>query len=398
MGFFKKGELRVLWPFYVESIIATAFFVMVPFMVPYFLSIGLSAFQIGMIMAVWPLSKLIFEVPTGAIADIYGRKFSVILGWILEGLILISMFFANSYHVFLALFALWGLAQTLSSGSYDAWVVDLLKAKKMNTSVKDFFAKKMSFLNLGFVLSGFIGAFFVAKFGLKSIWPVSGIAYFVSIIFLFMGQEIYEKQKHVSIGKSFISVYNQAKKAIDYSAKHRVLFYLLFAMFLVGASMGLNSIISWTTLLKEQQFPDYGFGYLWSASAFIGIISPLLANKLTKHKKERNTLIFLAAITFLFVSMVLFSSDITFLVILYMLALFPIDILVPVWSTYLHRFTPTKIRATIGGVQGMVFSLAGAIFFPIAGFLIDTIGPKYTIFSSGLLMIPVILLYMRIKE
>ena len=70
----------------------------------------------------------------------------------------------------------------------------------------------------------------------------------------------------------------------------------------------------------------------------------------------------------------------------------------PVWMTYFHRFIPSKMRATIGSMEGMLRSLAGVIALPLTGLLVDTIGGRLTIFVSTLLSIPIIILYTRIKE
>ena len=46
----------------------------------------------------------------------------------------------------------------------------------------------------------------------------------------------------------------------------------------------------------------------------------------------------------------------------------------------------------------MVLSLIAIIALPIVGFLIDKIGPQYTIFLSGIIAIPAVIVYWRIKE
>jgi len=74
---FSKSELKILWPFYLESFLGTLLFILIPFEIVYFRSIGLSSTQIGFLIALWPLASLLFEIPTGAVADLYGRKFSV---------------------------------------------------------------------------------------------------------------------------------------------------------------------------------------------------------------------------------------------------------------------------------------------------------------------------------
>ena len=84
---FSKLELKLLWPFYLEAFLGTLLFITPPFMVAYLLNLGFTASKIGVLMALAPLAAFIFEIPTGAIADLYGRKISTILGWLLEGIL-----------------------------------------------------------------------------------------------------------------------------------------------------------------------------------------------------------------------------------------------------------------------------------------------------------------------
>ena len=134
MNLFQKNELRTLWPFYLDSLVSPLLFFMPAFIVVFLTGLELSFFQIGILITAMPLFMLIFEIPTGAIADLYGRKFSVLLGYFLEGLAVLSLFFIRDYYLMLGAFALLGFASTLSSGSKEAWIIDLVKDKGKNLS------------------------------------------------------------------------------------------------------------------------------------------------------------------------------------------------------------------------------------------------------------------------
>lgn len=67
---FKKRELQHLLPFYIKTVLFCILITYFAFQIPYFLDIGFSVFQIGLITSVMLLAKFLFEIPTGAIADI----------------------------------------------------------------------------------------------------------------------------------------------------------------------------------------------------------------------------------------------------------------------------------------------------------------------------------------
>ena len=78
----------------IQFLSSFAFGAIIPVYVLYYRHFDLNLFQIALVAAVFEASILIFEMPTGLIADIYGRKISVILSvrWVLS--LLISMIFA----------------------------------------------------------------------------------------------------------------------------------------------------------------------------------------------------------------------------------------------------------------------------------------------------------------
>ncbi len=46
----------------------------------------------------------------------------------------------------------------------------------------------------------------------------------------------------------------------------------------------------------------------------------------------------------------------------------------------------------------MVYGFAGIISLPLVGYLVDTIGPRYTIMLSVAFIIPEVILYLKIRE
>ncbi len=397
MRFFQKGELKLLWPFYLEYFISSILYIIPAFLVIYFSSIGLSAFQMGILLAVWPLTSLIFEIPTGAFADLYGRKNSVLFGYILEAIAIFSLFFFKDFKLMVFSFILFGFATTFSSGSKDAWIVDIVN-KHNKKLVHPFFNKMNFFIYTGMIFSGIIGAFFVKEYGLSIIWLITSFSYIFSVLFLlFFTKESYVKKKS-GIMKSISKLKSQTKISLSYSYKHNVLFYLIFAGTIAMFACNLQGSIAWTPLLKSLGMQEYHFGYLWSIMSFVMAISPIFATKFLKKNKERNFII-LALIIWIFVSfLVIFANSILIAILIMLFTLFFYSSKGPSEEVYFHRFVPSKLRATIGSVRNMIFSIAVILVLPLEGFLVDSIGPKYTILISAIVMIPAIILYLKIKE
>jgi MFS family permease len=396
MKLFQKEELKILWPFYLDALLSPLLFFVAAFAIVYLMGLGFSLFQISIIWAAVPLSSLIFEIPTGAMADLYGRKFSVLLSAILTGLAFLFLFFFTNFYAILAAFAFIGFSNTLNSGAREAWVVDLLKGKKRRF-LSGYFAKVKSIDSFSLIFSGILGAFVVKVFGLLIIWLIGGASYFLTFFILVFAKEDYVKGK-INLKQVFKKIKKQTKVSISYSRKHHVLFYFLIAGAILAFAEGLSTILAWTPLLQDLGLKDYAFGYLWSAIGAVGVIAPLVYQRLIKKGREKRFIINSILLVSLFTMVMIFAYNLAFAFMLLLLGLFFMFLKNPAERMYFHRFIPTKLRATIGSVESMLISVITLLVLPIAGLLIDSIGPRYTIFIGGIIYLPAALIYSRIKD
>jgi MFS family permease len=396
MRLFQKGELKLLWPFYLDSLISPMLFFMPAFAIVYFRDLGFSLFQIGLVMAMMPLFMLLFEIPTGAVADLYGRKFSVLLGYFLEGAGMLSLFFLSDLYLIMGAFALIGFGSTFSSGAQEAWVTDLIKHEKKDY-LHGYFTKRQSIDSAGLLVSGFLGAFLVVIFGVSVIWPVAALSFLVSIMIMSFAGEYFVK-KNVKVRNSLRNVNRQALESINYSRKHHVLYYFFIASAILVFASVFASDLSWITFLQELGFPDYAFGYMWSAMAAVGIIAPFVSQRFAKKGNEKGYILSMIIIVMFLSLSVIFVDKLAIAFSLLLLILFFIMAASPAERIFFHRFVPSKMRASIGSVESMVLAFVGIIALPLVGLVIDLIGAQYTIALAGILMIPAAIIFYRIKE
>ncbi|MBM3234522.1 MFS transporter [Candidatus Pacearchaeota archaeon] len=395
MKLFEKQELKLLWPFYLDSLLSPMLFFAPAFMIVYLLGLNLNLFQIGIVMAIVPLAAVIFEIPTGAVADLYGRKFSVLLGYFLEAIIVLLLFFIKSYYGIFLLFGLMGFAATFSSGAKEAWIVDLVKNHK--STVHNFFMKSRSLDAFGLIVSGILGAFIVKNFGISIIWIFAFFSFSVSILILLFSKENYKK-KSVKISESYKNLRKQAKTSVKYGLKHHVIFYLLISGFIITFAVAFAEILGFIPFLKSLNFPDYAFGYFWSGIWAVTMISPFFSKFILKLGRERNLLIAFTLINSLVLAMIFFASNYILAIIIILLFYFFVGLKFPVYKTYFHKFIPSKLRATIGSMDGMISAFAAIIALPLGGYLIDLIGVRYVLVIAALLGIPTIIAYLLIRE
>jgi MFS family permease len=121
---------------------------------------GLSLFDLGLCLATHSLAVAALELPTGALADTWGRRTVNLLacGCRIAGLLI--FLFAFSLPWFLLGGAVLGLGRALASGSLEAWFVDASRAADPNADLQEGFAQsgiaQVAGMGLGLLIGGFL--------------------------------------------------------------------------------------------------------------------------------------------------------------------------------------------------------------------------------------------------
>jgi MFS family permease len=89
---------------------------------------GLSFAQITLIDAVYWLTQTLAEVPTGVVADTYGRKISLLCGGALVGIAMAMWTQVATLPLLFLTYVIWGVGQTFFSGAEDALLYESMKA------------------------------------------------------------------------------------------------------------------------------------------------------------------------------------------------------------------------------------------------------------------------------
>src|SRR3954453_719413 len=91
-----------------------------------FLDTGLSEAQISFLFAVWSITAFVAEVPTGALADRWSRRGSLLLAGCLQAAAFTVWTVAPGFPAFAVGFVVWGVGGALMSGTSEALVYDAL--------------------------------------------------------------------------------------------------------------------------------------------------------------------------------------------------------------------------------------------------------------------------------
>ncbi|MGD2251249.1 MAG: MFS transporter [Candidatus Methanofastidiosia archaeon] len=157
-------------------------------LVPFFLDWGGITFtRIMILQSFFVFSTFLLEVPTGAVADLTGRKTSLACAAVATsaGALVYSSF--PHFYIFLVGEFLWALGYALLSGADEALVYDTLKMMNAESQSKKIFSRFTSF-QLGAIMVGApLGSVIAAVFGLRYTMMVMAVplfsAFFVALTF-----------------------------------------------------------------------------------------------------------------------------------------------------------------------------------------------------------------------
>jgi len=97
-----------------------------PIMYLFFLAQGLNFTQIAILEAIYNLTTLLGEIPTGYIGDRVGRRNSLLIGTVTIAVTLFGIGLSESFLALAGLYVCWSAGYNFRSGSEDAWLYDTL--------------------------------------------------------------------------------------------------------------------------------------------------------------------------------------------------------------------------------------------------------------------------------
>jgi DHA3 family tetracycline resistance protein-like MFS transporter len=87
-------------------------------------TVGMSPLQLVLVGTFMELTVFVFEVPTGIVADLYSRKLSVVIGFLVMGAAIVFVGAVPEAWAVIAGWSVWGFGYTFTSGAADAWLAD----------------------------------------------------------------------------------------------------------------------------------------------------------------------------------------------------------------------------------------------------------------------------------
>ena len=367
----KSDQPKVLY--FTQFLSSFGFGAIIPVYVLYFRHYNLNLFQIALMASIFEASILIFELPTGILADIYGRKISVTLSALtlfIGGFIFILF---PTILGFIIAEIIVGIGETLKSGALEAWIVDSLKHQGMEDKVKYVFSYGKRYQAagnlLGLILGGYIGSW-----NIKFIWHPFALSFLVCLVFLlFAMKEDYQLEKLLS-HRWIDQLQETIKKSFELIKTKKIIYALILLGLFFNFSFETISQYWQIHFSENLAIKTSYFGWIVALSSIIVI---LLVNRITqlseKFKNQTTFLIILKSGFFLSLLIITLTSNPFLAIILFILLQALQSFSDPIYLDIFNQHIPSEQRATLLSFKSLSNS-AGEV---LAGLCIGVIAEKF---------------------
>ena len=369
------------------------FMVAMPIIVIFFQEKGLNLMEIMLLQSVYSLTVAITEIPSGYLADYFGRKNSIILSTVF--MFLGYLIFSNysGFEVFVLAEFLVGIGGSLMSGADSAIMYDTLQEINQEKKYTQVEGKTYAIGNFSEAIAGLLGGF------LATISLILPIQIQASIIFCCIPIAISLVEPHINKEDKIKKGYSTIIQIIKFSLYENV---QLKWLIIYSSIMGVATLsAAWLAqpLFKSIEIPLFYYGILWAALNLTAGISSYKSHKIEKKYNITNILLnigFLMSLSFFLIYLLPNLLGLIFIFIIYYLR----GIITPILKNQININTKSNIRATVMSIRSFILRISFAIIAPILGIIADNkeISNSFLLLSVIIIIISSVSIYGFLKN
>jgi MFS family permease len=339
----------------------------------FLLDAGLSNLEAFAANAFFTAGMVLFEVPTGVVADVWGRRTSYLLGTLTLAGSTLLYYLLWQFH---SPFALWaivsiliGLGFTFFSGAVEAWLVDALHFAEYDGELEHVLGRGQMVSGIamlsGSVLGGIIAQ--ATSLGVPFLFRVGVLVAMFAVAAVLMRDLGFTPERNAKPLRAMRTVFSAS---IEHGLGNRpVRYVMLAAPFTLG--VGIYTFYALQPYLLELYGDPNAYSIAGLAAAVVAgsqIVGGYLAPKIRRRFHKRTTVLIAGVITNTLVLVLLGITDI-FAVALILLVVWGMIFAasLPIKQAYLNDMIPSKQRATVLSFDSLMGSSGGVVIQPVLG-------------------------------
>jgi MFS family permease len=359
----------------------------------FLLDAGLSNLEAFAANAFFSLGMLLFEIPTGVVADTLGRRVSYLLGTITLSVTTVLYYLLwlteADFWAWAVVSVLLGLGFTFFSGAVEAWLVDALTATGYQGDLERVFGRGLALsgaaMFVGSLLGGVVaqatnlGVPFLIRAAILVVMFVVAALVMRDLGFTPAGRaHPWQATKHVM------------RSSLTYGLGRPSVRYVMFASFFTSG-VGFYVFYALQPYLVELWGDAGAYSIAGLAAAILSasqVVGGLSAPWVRRRFRRRTTTILLSLVvsSLVLVALGVFQNFWVAIVLLVVWGL--VDAAAgPVQQAYLNGMIPSQQRATVLSFDSLLGSAGGAVIQPILGRSADVWGYAGSLALSGAIQV-----------
>lgn len=355
------------------------FMLVMPIVVLFYNDNGLGMQDVFILQAVYSISIVVLEIPSGFFADALGRKNTLVFGTILGFFGFLTYSFTSGFWGFLVAEVILGFGQSMISGADSALLYDSLLSEKRENSYVKHEGRMVSLGNFAEAFAGIIGGL-LATVSLRTPYFAQTL---VALAAVPAALTLFEPKVHeIKLKLGFSEVIKVVRYSLVENVKLR--WNIIFSS-IVGAS---TLSMAWFVQpwFMSIGLPKAMFGIMWTLLNLSVGITALYAYRIEQFFGMKITLwvtVVLLSLGFFWVAL---SSSVWGFVPLFIFYLVR-GVATPVLKDYINRYSNSSVRATVLSVRNFAIRIIFSIVGPLYGWATDKLSLSAALTIAGLVLI-----------
>src|SRR4051812_46557196 len=355
----------------------------------FLLDAGLSNFEAFAANAFFTAGMVIFEIPTGVVADTVGRKASYLLGTITlsvtTGLYWMLWLWHAPFVWWAIVSALLGLGFTFFSGAVEAWLVDALAFAKYAGSLEAVFGRGLVVTGISMFVGSVLGGVIAQATNLGVPFLLRAAVLVVMLVFAALVMKDLGFTPDHSM-RPLAATRNVLKQSIDHGLRKRsVRWVILSAPFASG--VGIYAFYALQPYLLELYGDTTAYSIAGLAAAVLSlaqVAGGLFAPRIRRLFAKRTTTVIGASLVSVLILVALGLTSLFWVAVGFLVIWgFVFAVAGPVRQAYLNDMIPSKQRATVLSFDSLFGSLGGVFIQPALGRAADLWGYGTSLVIGG---------------
>ncbi|WP_455628397.1 MFS transporter [Parabacteroides chinchillae] len=353
------------------------FSLVMPIIVLFYEKHGLGLQDVFILKSVYSVAAVALEIPSGYLADVWGRRKCLIYGCFLFFGGYLCYSFTSTFHAFLIAEILLGVGQTLVNGADSALLYDTTLHYKKEELYLRYEGRITMIGNFAEAIAGIFGGL-LAAYSLR-------FPFYIQAVIAFSGIPAALALKEFNIKNKIQNPVSEIIRIIKYSLiTNRPLCYNIMFSGIIGAA---TLTMAWLVqpLLMHLETPTSYYGVIWTVLNLTVGFAALYSDRVDRYfGLKKMGILILSVIIGGYVALA-FNLTYAGLAILFIFYIFR-GFATPILKGYINQMTFSEMRATVLSIRNFIIRLMFAAIAPFIGWINDIYSLQIALLSSAVIL------------